>query len=523
MQEEISLDEQLARVLEAARQAVRVDRLHLWVLAPEGDRLLYATGSGLSEKDRRSLDEWPEMHLANAGAFACAVWEKTALLVNGPNGRVPSSRALESKSVFVVPLLARGHPLGVLVADNKHCGAELTPDHLHLLPIFALHLATAVDNAGLLGELHARGQALTEALEQQAATGEILRVISSSPADLQPVLRTLAESASRLCNANDATIFRIDGEALHTVAHYGSIAVVPAAEPIPIRRDLVTGRAVLERRVFHFADVLAEPDSEFAGLRALAARLGYRAFLAVPMLREGKAIGVIGLRRVEAQRFSDQQVALLKTFADQAAIAIENTRLFKELESRNRDLTEALEQQTATGEILRVISSSPADLQPVLDAITETAARLLSARDAVSYRFEGKRLEVAAQYGSIVTIPGGDQSLPIRRDLPSGRAVIDRAIVHVPDILAESDVEFATGKELARRIGFRTVLVAPLVRKGVAIGTIAIRRAEVGPFTEKQIELLKTFADQAVIAIENTRLFKELESRNHDLTEALEQ
>jgi GAF domain-containing protein/anti-sigma regulatory factor (Ser/Thr protein kinase) len=391
-----------------------------------------------------------------------------------------------------------------------------------MLQTFGDQAVIAIENVRLFKELEARNRDLTESLEQQTATSEILRVISSSPTDLKPVLDAVAESAARLCNAGDATLFRVEGDWLKQVGAHGPIPHVPAEESVPLRRDVISARAVMDRSVVHVADVLAESDAEYAGSKAYAGRLGYRTALAVPMLREGEAIGTILLRRPEVRPFSESQIGLVKTFADQAVIAIENTRLFNELESRNRDLTEALEQQTATSEILRVISSSPTDLQPVLDAVVESAARLCDASDALIFRVHGDRLKEVAQYGSMPS-PAGEVGLPILRDEPSGRAVIDRCIVHVPDILAESNDEFGRMKDLAKRTGIRTLLVAPLLREGTAIGTIHIRRGEVRPFSEKQIALLQTFADQAVIAIENTRLFNELESRNRDLTESLEQ
>src|SRR5262249_46951585 len=227
----------------------------------------------------------------------------------------------------------------------------------------------------------------------------------------------------------------------------------------------------------------------------------------------------ISLLRSEAGFFSKRQIDLLRTFADQAVIAIENVRLFKELESRNLDLTETLQQQAATGEILRVISSSPTDIQPVLDAVAENSARLCEAFDAQIYRVEGQDLRLVASFGSIPSSP----TRAISRGWVTGRSVVDRRTTHVHDLAAESDAEYGIGKETQRRAGHRTTLATPLLREGQPLGAILIRRMEVRPFSEKQIKLLETFADQAVIAIENVRLFKELEVRNRDLTETLEQ
>jgi signal transduction histidine kinase/putative methionine-R-sulfoxide reductase with GAF domain len=353
------------------------------------------------------------------------------------------------------------------------------------------------DDATRVRDLETR---LAEALEQQTATSEILRVISQSPTDLQPVMDTLAKSAGRLCEAYDVSIWRADGEGLRLMAHHGPI---PGNTLIPWDRGQVAGRSVIERRTIHVTDLQAEA-AEFPGGSAVARSLGHRTILSVPLLREGIAVGAITLRRIEIQPFTDKQIALLQTFADQAAIAIENVRLFTETK-------EALERQTATSEILRVISSSPTNLQPVLDALSENSSRLCEASDAVILLLEGTQLRTAAHHGRSFAAA---VDRPATRDGVAGRAVLDRETIHLPDVFEAPD--FPMAQQLSRADGTRTVLATPLMREGVAIGAILIRRGEVRPFSNKQIELLKTFADQAVIAIENVRLFNETK-------EALEQ
>src|SRR4029453_11859793 len=229
--------------------------------------------------------------------------------------------------------------------------------------------------------------------------------------------------------------------------------------------------------------------------------------LAVPLLREGTSIGAILIRRMEVRPFSDKQVKLLETFADQAVIALENVRLFEELGQRNRDLTEALEHQTATSDILSIIARSPTDLQPVLDALVESAARLCDATDALIDRVDGDFLEHVAAYGPM---PMAQSRRPLTRGTPAGRAVIDRQTIHIDDVLPLLDTEYPEAKARQQITGTRAALVVPLLREGVAIGTIQIRRSEARPFSDKQIALLKTFAHQAMIAIENVRLFEEL-------------
>ncbi|MEK6666424.1 MAG: GAF domain-containing protein, partial [candidate division NC10 bacterium] len=332
--------------------------------------------------------------------------------------------------------------------------------------------------------------------------------------DVKSVLNAVAKTAARLCDANDALIFQVEGDRLRLVAKHGSVRTTFAVGKLqPIGRGSPHGRAVVDRKTIHIRDLAVAVRREFKELAPRQRATGIRTALVMPMLRRGVPVGVIVIRRTKIRPFTAKQIALLKTFADQAAIAIENARL-------NVDLTEALEQQTATAEILRVISTSPTDLQPVLDAIAESAARLCDANDVIIQRVDGDAIRPMAHYGSIPLQRG--VGWPVNRGSVTGRAVVDRRTVHVHDLAAESDSEYPVGKLHQQELGHRTTLAAPLLREGAAIGAILIRRMEVRPFTEKQIRLLKTFADQAVIAIENVRLFQELQARNRDLTEALE-
>jgi signal transduction histidine kinase/putative methionine-R-sulfoxide reductase with GAF domain len=347
-----------------------------------------------------------------------------------------------------------------------------------------------------------------ETQEQQAATVEILGVISNSPADAQPVFDAIAVNALRLCDAYDVMILRMDGDVLSRVAHHGPIPP-PPERVFVATRDTVSGRTVLDGRPIHVADLQAETEEFPVGSRA-ARQLGFRTVLSVPLLRDGVAIGMIHLRRTEVQPFSDKQIKLLQTFADQAVIAIENVRLFNEAK-------EALEQQTATADILRVISSSPTDLQPVLDAVVKSAARFCGAPDASVFQLDGRNLRADAHHGP-VSQPTGFL-VPVVPGSVAGRSVLERQAVGVTDLQVETE-EFPEGSALARQTGQRATLSVPLLREGVPIGAILLRRVEADPFTAKQIDLLGTFADQAVIAIENVRLFKELEAANRELSAA---
>jgi signal transduction histidine kinase len=367
----------------------------------------------------------------------------------------------------------------------------------------------------------ARNTDLTEALSQQTATAEILRVISSSPTDVEPVFAAIVRSAVRLCGGTISTLYRYDGHLIHfgVTSHPSGIpqAITRGQFPRPADTSSLIGRAVVERAVVKVADMETDPRAH-PGIGRIAAReRGFRSMVVVPMFREGHVVGVITVGRAESGEFSDTDIALLQTFADQAVIAIENVRLFKELQDRNRDLSEALEQQTATADILRVIASSPTDLQVVLDAVAESAARLCEATDVLIHRVDGQLLPIAASVGSFATTYPVGERVPITRGSVVGRAVLERKTVHVHDLAAESDDEFPAAKEFQRRYGHRTILTTPLMREGMPLGAIWIRRTEVRPFTDKQIKLLETFADQAVIAIENVRLFKELQARNREI------
>jgi GAF domain-containing protein len=354
---------------------------------------------------------------------------------------------------------------------------------------------------------------LAEARAQQAATAEILKVISRSPGDVQPTFRAILKSTTRMCESNIAALFLYDGAVLTCAAHHNTTAQFAKALQqlrTPPSRETATRLAALERKVVHVHDYFNDP--RFNPL-APQKREGGRTMLSVPLLRDGSLVGVITTWRREVRPFSDQHIALLQTFADQAVIAIENVRLFNETR-------EALERQTATAEILKVIASSPTDVHPVMDSIAESAARLCEAYDAVVMLRRGDNLHYAAHYGPIPTDSIGT-ALPITRGLVSGRVVLEARQFHFADLQVETE-EFPEGSAIARKHGFRAALNTPLLREGTAIGVIVVRRQEAQPFNDKQIALIRTFADQAVIAIENVRLFNELEARNRDVTDALE-
>jgi GAF domain-containing protein len=427
------------------------------------------------------------------------------------------ARQTGHRTGLATPLLREGNAIGALVIRRLEV-RPFTAKQIELLKTFADQAVIAIKNVRLFNETK-------EALEQQTATSEILRVISSSPTDVQPVFETIARNAVNLCTALSCGVFAVDGDMLRLAATHG----VPSERvrrfrqefPTPLTGEHDAAQAVRARRVFHLADIEHNPNATATDVEN--ARLGrYRTRLMVPMVRGDCALGLIAVTREAPTPFSERQVELLKTFADQAVIAIENVRLFTELQTSNRELTTALDTQTATSDILRVIASSPTDVQPVFDTVAESAASLCKASDTSIFRLDGDRLRRVAHHGSIPAGVIGEFTIPLVRGSFAGRCVLDGRIVHIADGQTEAN-EFPEGSEFARRLGFRAILLVPLLREGVAIGAITLRRTEPRLFTERQVTLLKTFADQAVIAIENVRLFTELQTRNRDLTEALDQ
>jgi GAF domain-containing protein len=445
--------------------------------------------------------------------------QKAIQIADATAERGPSSLAARhgARTLLSIPLLREGTAIGVIVIW-RDIVEPFTERQVALVETFADQAVIAIENVRLFKELQVRNRDLTEALEQQTATGEILQVIASSPTDLQPVFETILANAARLCDANTGGLHRFDGEFLNWVAGFGNSPEWRSSHSLGHRlrpgTETATRLAALERRIVHIPDLLAA--SEFAEYQTGGRqdREGIRTTLAVPLLKENTLVGVMTIgQRGKVQPFTDKQIALVKTFADQAVIAIENVRLFQEL-------TESLEQQTATSEILGVIASSPTNIQPVLDVVAQNAARLCDANDAAIQLAEGNMLRRAAHYGPIPIYVSSE--LPIDRDSVVGRAFIERRLIHIEDLLSITTTEFPRTQASTEQEGNRTVLAVPLMREDVPIGTVLIRRTEVQPFNDKQIALLKTFADQAVIAIENVRLFKELGERNAELREALE-
>jgi signal transduction histidine kinase len=430
--------------------------------------------------------------------------------------------SLTVKSSVAVPLMRGGVPIGTLQMGSRERGG-FSDIQVELLKTFADQAVIAITSAETYRELQQRTGDLTESLQQQTATADVLKVISRSAFDLETVLDALLSSACRLCEADIGTVRYREGGEFRLAATFGCkpewIEHFQRYSTKPDRSS-VFGRTITEGHIVHIPDLLADPDYKRPEAQKL---MGFRAALGVPLAREGQAFGVINLFRFNVSSFEDRQIELVQTFADQAVIAIENVRLFDEVQAKTRDLTEALTYQTGSSNILSVIASSPTDVGPVLNAIVESACELCEAHDAVVLLKDDDELHFSAHHGPIhINL----EKWPINRNWIGGRAFLDQKPVHVRDLLSEEGSEYPDARELSLRTdsqGIRSILGVPLLREDESIGTILLRRTEVNPFSEKQIALLQTFANQAVIAIGNVRLFEQVQERTKELSKSLDE
>jgi GAF domain-containing protein len=418
------------------------------------------------------------------------------------------------RSALGAPLLRKGDVVGVIFVAKK-VPQPFTAKQIELVTTFADQALIAIENSRLLSELR-------EALQQQTATADVLKVISRSTFNIQGVLNTLVYSAASLCQAENVQIFLRDGDVYRLEAYNGfSPEYQEYVRQHPIRpgRGTLVARTALEGARVHIPDVLVDPEYTWHEGQRLA---GFRAMLGVPLLREGSCVGVMAMTRATPRPFTNRQIELVSTFADQAVIAIENVRLFDEVQARTKELSEALEQQTATGDVLNVISRSPSELEPVLDTIVKTAARLCSAEYSFIVRCGDDRCHLVAanrvEADHIQYL--ARNPVTIDRSSVTGRVALERSTIHVPDVLADPEFKQLDWQKVGRQ---RTALGVPLLREGILLGVMILARTEIKPFTEKQVELVSTFADQAVIAIENVRLFEEVQARTRELSQSVEE
>ena len=420
-------------------------------------------------------------------------------------GYVPSSPLppeQRARTALAVPLVRQGEVLGAFILwrglpqPRPYANREI-----ELVENFARQAVIAMENVRLFNETK-------EALDQQTATSEILKVIAASPTDVEPVLDAIAENAARVCGASDAHIYRVDGDVLREWGHKGPMPALRPGETLPLNRESVLGRAVVDRRTIHIEDAAQLDPAEYRVTAHLQQRWGHRTALSVPLILHGVAIGGIAIRRTEVQPFTPKQIELLQTFADQAVIAVENVRLFNETK-------EALHQQTATAQVLKTISRSAFDLQSVFNVVVENATDLCRAEWGYLFRRDGDLFHLVATSGGVKELVDYEWTHPtaITRSTLVGRTAIERRPVHIPDLFIDQEYEWPPNREH----GVHTVLGVPIFKDSEVVGVIGVARMEVSPFSDEEIRLIETFADQAAIAIENVRLFDEIQQKSRQL------
>ena len=423
------------------------------------------------------------------------------------------ARARGFRSIMFAPMMSDGVSIGSIAVTRAQPGT-FADHHVQLLQTFADQAVIAIENVRLFEQVQAKTRDLSESLQQQTATADVLKVISRSAFDRNMVTTAILQAAAQLCRASLATLHLRDGDVCRLATQFGlpeAFEQVSRDNPIPARYPLHSRRQARAGEFAQFTDAWSDSDYLY---KAVAKLGGYRAIIVIPMMREDELVGIFSLARPEPEPFTPGQIKLVQTFADQALIAIENTRLFNETK-------EALERQTATADILKVIASSPSDVQPVFEAIAERSKRLVDALSTTVFRLEDGVMHLRA---FTPTTPEADATLKAMFPAPLSNFSWSEAIGNGEIYrVVDTELEIEGLRELARLRGYRSMLFVPLLRDRKPTGMIAVTRIEPGPFVEHHVQLLQTFADQAVIAIENVRLFDEVQAKTRDLTEALQQ
>ena len=516
----------LDTLVETAARLCRADKTFLFRLSDERYRLQASFGASPEFVD--FIQKNPIPPTAEGTIIGRTAMERRPVhyddVANDPRYTWKESQRIGGmRTVLGVPLLRDGEPIGVFAAWRMVVD-PFTSKQIELITTFADQAVIAIENARLLDALQARTDELGRSVEELTATSDVLRIIASSPKDLQPVLDTLVQTATRLCRSGRGFLFRStpDGYRLSAAVGYDDdeLAFMNAQSVHPGQGTLI-GQTALLRRPVRFADALNDPTYKWSEAQQ---RLGYRSTMGVPLLRDGEPIGVFAVARNHVEPFTDKEVELMTTFADQAVIAIENTRLLDALQARTDELGRTVEELTATSEVLRIIARSPGDLQPVLDTLVETAKRVCAADRAMLFRADGAVYRLSASstgwhsqefkdfFGRNPIAPGLDTG--------AGRTIAERRPVQILDVWSDPDYQLV---DFAKRENLRTLLGVPLLREGVPIGVITVNRHQVKAFTAREIDLLTTFADQAVIAIENARLLDALQARTDELAQSVDE
>jgi PAS domain S-box-containing protein len=426
-----------------------------------------------------------------------------------------------ARSLIVVPMLREDQVIGAITI-YRQVVCPFADKQIELVSNFARQAVIAIENARLLRALRERTEDLSKSLEQQIATADVLKIISRSSVELETVLDTLVDTVTRLCSADQAFMFRRQDDVYQVVAARGLSAELKEfflAHPPTADRGSVSDRVASERRAVHIPDVLDDPGYTYLEAQRIA---GFRTVLGIPLLREEALIGIFVVNRSHVDPFTKQEIELATTFADQAVIAIENARLFEKLRDRQADLARSVDELTATSDVLKIISRSSVDLEKVLDTLVETVTRLCRADQAYMVRRRGDIYDVVVERGLSEEAGEYIRTHPaaLSRGTIRGRVALERRAVHILDVLQDPEYTYSEGQKLA---GYRSILGIPLLREDTLVGMFVVSRTRVEPFTDKEIELATTFADQAVIAIENARLFEEVQAKTRDLEESLQQ